>query len=106
MSFSSIPVLSLAQAHKESTKPQFLKDLREALLNVGFLYLVDTGIPQDLYDGVCKQGIDFFDLPDEEKARIDMVNEPSFLGYSKVHADVPRIVQHNTPNTTDSSAWK
>ena len=86
MAFSIIPRLDLSEARDKETKPAFLAQLRDVLLNVGFLYLKNVGIDQDMYDKVCEQGINFFDLPDEEKARIDMVNEKSFLGYAKVHA--------------------
>lgn len=84
MSFTEIPVLDLSLARNESTKPAFLDALRDALLHVGFLYLKNTGIQQDLFDRVCAEGIAFFDLPEEEKLRIEMKNTPSFLGYSRV----------------------
>ena len=82
--FKEIPILDLAEARSEEFKPVFLQKLRDALLNVGFLYIKNTGIEQDLFDKVCAEGIGFFDLPDEEKQRIEMKNQPSFLGYSKV----------------------
>lgn len=86
-SFTSIPVLSLAAARDAKTKPQFLDDLRSALLNVGFCYLSDTGLPPDLVKRVCEQTFAFFDedvLPITEKERIEMKNEKSFLGWSRV----------------------
>lgn len=83
-SFSEIPVLDLSAARDEKTKPQFLQELRNALLHVGFLYLKNTGIDQETFDQVCEQGIKFFDLPEEEKLAIEMKNKPSFLGYSRV----------------------
>lgn len=88
MSFTEIPILDLSLARQEDTKPRFLMDLRDALLNVGFLYLENTGIEQELYDEVCKEGIAFFDLPEQEKLRIEMKNQPSFLGYSRVSYNV------------------
>jgi len=84
MAFTTIPVLDLSEARSDETKPAFLKQLRDALLEVGFLYIKGTGIEQDLYDRVCEEGIHFFDLPDDEKLRIEMRNEASFLGYSRV----------------------
>ena len=84
MAFNEIPILDLSEARSEETKPAFLEQLRHALFNVGFLYIKNTGIDQELYDQVCQQGIKFFDLPDNEKARIDMINQKSFLGYAKV----------------------
>ncbi len=68
MSFESIPILDLSQAQNPSTKPQFLDQLRHALLEVGFLYLKNVGIPEDLTQKVIKEGVAFFDLPEEEKS--------------------------------------
>jgi len=85
--FTSIPVLSLAAARNPETKPKFLDDLRDALLHVGFLYLSDTGVPDDLLKRVCEQTRLFFDeniLPLTEKEKIEMKNEKSFLGWSRV----------------------
>lgn len=86
MVFTEIPVLDLAEARSEETKPAFLERLRDALLNVGFLYIKNVGIDQEVYDRVCQNGIKFFDLPRDEKLRIEMKNQPSFLGYSRVGA--------------------
>ena len=84
MAFTTIPILDLSEARSDEAKPGFLKQLRDALLTVGFLYIRGTGIEQDLYDRVCDEGIKFFDLPDGEKLSIEMKNEASFLGYSRV----------------------
>lgn len=84
MAFTQIPTLDLSEATSPSTKPAFLTQLRTALLECGFLYIKNTGISQDLYDRVCRQGISFFELDDEEKMEIEMKNQPSFLGYSRV----------------------
>jgi isopenicillin N synthase-like dioxygenase len=83
--FAEIPVLSLAAARVESTKPAFLAQLRDALLDVGFLYLADTGLPEELVAQVVTETRRFFEeLPWEEKLAIEMKNQKSFLGYSRV----------------------
>jgi isopenicillin N synthase-like dioxygenase len=83
--FSHIPILPLSGALNASTKPQFLASLRDALLNVGFLYLSDLGLPKDLLQDVVRECVGFFqELPEEEKERIEMKNERSFLGWSRV----------------------
>jgi isopenicillin N synthase-like dioxygenase len=84
MPFHAIPILDVSLARDEATKPAFLEELLDALLNVGFLYIKNTGIDQALFDKVCEEGIRFFDLPEDEKLRIEMKNAKSFLGYSKV----------------------
>lgn len=84
MAFTEIPVLDLSEARSEESRSGFLERLRDALLNVGFLYIKNTGIDQMLYDRVCEEGIRFFELSDEEKLGIEMKNQASFLGYSRV----------------------
>ena len=84
MAFQEIPILDLSLARDDKTKPELLIQLRDALLNVGFLYIKNAGIDQGLYDRVCDEGIRFFDLPQREKLKIEMKNANSFLGYSQV----------------------
>ena len=80
MSFSSIPVLDLSLARNADTKALFLDSLRSALLEVGFLYIENTGIDYELIEQVIVQGKAFFDLPEDKKLEVQMKNVPSFLG--------------------------
>lgn len=86
--FTSIPTLPLAAARSPTSKPAFLAQLRAALLGVGFLYLDVSGepaLPPALLDAVVREGVDFFArLPLGEKEAIEMKNEKSFLGWSRV----------------------
>ena len=84
MSFSAIPVLDLSLARNRDTKPAFLESLRNALLDVGFLYIKHTGIDDSLIQDVIEQGKAFFDLPDEKKLDVQMKKKPSFLGTEKL----------------------
>ena len=77
MSFDSVPILDLARARHPDTKPTFLHSLRDALLTVGFLYIKNTGIDDSLIQDVVEQGRAFFDLPQEEKMKIQMKNTRS-----------------------------
>ena len=80
MSFSSIPILDLSLSRQEESKPTFLKDLRRALIEVGFLYISNTGVDDGLIEEVISNGKAFFDLPADAKLAIQMKNEKSFLG--------------------------
>lgn len=80
MSFDSIPILDLSASRSPETKPDFLLALRHALLEVGFLYIKNTGVSDDLIHDVITEGKKFFDLPTEKKLEIEMKNAPSFLG--------------------------
>jgi isopenicillin N synthase-like dioxygenase len=66
-SFSSIPILDLSLARDPETKPAFLLELRRVLMEVGFLYIKNVGIPDELWQQVIEEGKAFFDLPREEK---------------------------------------
>lgn len=89
MSFTSIPTLSLAAARDPVTKPAFLESLRSALLNVGFLYLADTGLPTELIGSVIEQCHLFFEkLSEEQKLAIEMKHVNSFLGYSRLGNEI------------------
>ena len=84
MSFNEIPVLDLSLSRHSDTKPAFLSSLRDALLDVGFLYIKDTGINDALVQDVIGQGKAFFSLSDEQKLEIQMKNVPSFLGETQL----------------------
>ncbi|KAG6009748.1 hypothetical protein E4U21_001497 [Claviceps maximensis] len=88
MSFTSIPVLDLDLARHPDTKPMFLDQLLHALMEVGFLYLKNVGIPAELFREVISKGKAFFDIPLEEKLKIEMKNANSFLGYSRLSAEI------------------
>lgn len=98
MSFTNVPVLDLSLAGSADTKPDFLDQLRHALLEVGFLYLKNTGISQDLIDNVVEEGIKFFDIPMEEKYH-SLPAFPSFRGIISLH----NFLQHSFPFPTNQS---
>lgn len=91
MSFDSIPILDLSLSRSPDTKPAFLNDLHHALLEVGFLYIKNTGISNDLVQEVIQLGKGFFDLPTEKKLEIEMKNARSFLGYNKLGMEITRF---------------
>lgn len=83
MAFNSIPILDLSLARHANTKPSFLQSLRSALLEVGFLYIKNTGIDDELIEHVIAQGKAFFDLPEDKKLEVQMKNAASFLGMTQ-----------------------
>lgn len=91
MAFEAIPILDLSEARSNASKPAFLEKLRYALLEVGFLYIKDTGLEQSLVNEVISLGKAFFDMPKEKKLEIEMKNAPSFLGYNKLGMEITRF---------------
>lgn len=74
-----------------ATKPAFLAQLREALINVGFFYLKTPPIPLSLQEALTAKGVELFQLPLEKKLEIEMVNSPHFLGYSRLGAEITAL---------------
>lgn len=80
--FTEIPRLNLSQANDPSTEPQLLAQLRHTLINVGFMYIENHGIPEktitDLQDALPP----LFALPRAAKDEVALSKSPHFLGYS------------------------
>ncbi|ABN66860.2 Naringenin 3-dioxygenase [Scheffersomyces stipitis CBS 6054] len=91
MSFQEIPIIDLKLGLDPATKPQFLQDLRHALINVGFLLLKNYEVfgPNDNdLAKIKQQAFDFFDLPDDVKLGCEMINSPHFLGYTRLANEI------------------
>lgn len=91
MSFDSIPVIDLSLASDPATKPKFLKDLRHALINVGFLLLINYEeygpTPLD-FANIKQTTLDFFALPEKVKKDCEMIHSPHFLGYTRLANEI------------------
>ncbi|ODV81985.1 naringenin 3-dioxygenase [Suhomyces tanzawaensis NRRL Y-17324] len=91
MSFTEIPIIDLSLAFDPSTKPQFLLDLRHAIINIGFLLLKNyesLGPDDETLANVKHQAQDFFALPDAVKLGCEMIHSPHFLGYTRLANEV------------------
>lgn len=91
MSFQEIPILDLQEAFDETTKPQFLVKLRDAVINVGFLLLKNyesLGPTKEELEDIKEQAIEFFALPEQVKQRVEMINSPHFLGYTRLANEI------------------
>ena len=80
---SSIPTVDLSKAASSSTRNQLLQDLRHALLEVGFLYLTNHGIDPSIIDDLVATLPTLFNLADENKSSVALINSTHFLGYSQ-----------------------
>lgn len=81
-SFTSIPIIDLSLSSSPSTTPALLSQLRHALTEVGFLYIVNHGVPADAVEDVVNALPTLFALSSEDKDEIALRNSPHFLGYS------------------------
>ncbi|KAJ3343477.1 hypothetical protein HDU93_008136 [Gonapodya sp. JEL0774] len=88
-SFSTIPILDMAMYHgTPAQKAQFIMQLRDVLLNVGFMYIKNHGIPAEL---MARQE-DFmkrmFALPREQKLKFSVEKSPHFHGWNEMGKEV------------------
>jgi len=78
--FTEIPKLDLSLA--DTNKDLLLSQLRHALTEVGFLYITNYGVPEDVISDLVNILPALFSLPDEVKEQVSLHNSPHFLGYS------------------------
>ncbi|CUS25222.1 LAQU0S38e00122g1_1 [Lachancea quebecensis] len=91
MSFTQIPILRLTDAFNTDTKPHFLNSLRDALINVGFLFITnfeEHGPSKQDFEDIKTQAVEFFSLPDHIKDECEMINSPHFLGYTRLANEI------------------
>ena len=79
---SSLPILDLSYADNSSKRPALLKELHNAILNVGFLYIKDHGVSMETIMNLVSRLPALFDQGNSAKARLSKLNSPHFLGYS------------------------
>ena len=87
-SFTEIPALSLAQWRDASTRDQFAEELVRTCHEIGFLTLVDHGVPDDVIDSYFALLEAFFALPTPVKQEIDKQRSPHFRGWERVGAEL------------------
>ena len=85
--FTEIPTIDLSQISSPEKRPELLKQLRHALVSIGFLYVSNHGVPsnviQDLIDILPK----IFSLSDSAKEETALSNSPHFLGFSSIGSE-------------------
>lgn len=81
-SFASIPVIDLSLSSSDDTEPQLLSELRNALVNIGFLYVKNHGVPSDVIADIQEALPKLFALSTDEKEEVALEKSPHFLGYS------------------------
>ncbi|KDN61299.1 putative 2OG-Fe(II)oxygenase superfamily protein [Colletotrichum sublineola] len=81
-SFTVIPTIDLSLADDPTSEAGLLERLRHALVHVGFLYVVNHGVPEETVSAVVGALPTLFALPAAAKEEIALENFPHFLGYS------------------------
>lgn len=91
MSKRAIPLvdLSLYANGDEAQRATFVKQLGDAFHNVGFVGVVNHGIPQQLIDDFYKYAYEFFRLPTETKRQYEikgLAGQRGYTSFGKEHA--------------------
>jgi isopenicillin N synthase-like dioxygenase len=83
MTNSKIPVIdfSLFSNGNQAEKQTVIKEIYQACHQIGFMYLQNHFIPEDLIEQVFTKSKNFFDLPLEAKQKLAWSNEISNQGY-------------------------
>jgi isopenicillin N synthase-like dioxygenase len=83
-----VPVIDLAPAlaGDPGGKRRVADDIREACIRSGFFYVTGHGVSDALTGRHLDLARDFFDLPDEEKRRIDGTKSGAMRGYEPMAA--------------------
>lgn len=81
----NLPVLDLSLLTQgPGAAARFRDELRRVTHDVGFFYLVGTGIPAGLESRLHATARAFFALPEAEKLAIENVGSPHFRGYTRI----------------------
>jgi len=87
---ATIPVLDLSTARLPygPFSPEFIEELRNATHNVGFFQLTGYGASPGQAEDLLAVIKRFFDLPLEERMKLDNRLSPHFRGYTRMGTEV------------------
>ncbi|KAG9077108.1 hypothetical protein FRC06_009090, partial [Ceratobasidium sp. 370] len=81
--FESIPIIDISGLSGNShERARVANEIRDACIHVGFFYVKNHGIDTQIIENTVKASQLFFDLPIEEKTRLDIHMSSNFKGYT------------------------
>ncbi|WP_299998124.1 isopenicillin N synthase family oxygenase [uncultured Cedecea sp.] len=87
----ALPILDLSQLKGTPTdRAAFLSQLRYAAREIGFFYLINHGISNELQQAVQQLSRLFFALSDDQKENVSMIHSPHFRGYNRAVSELTR----------------
>ena len=90
MNATTLPILDLARYADPAEKSAFLTDLRHAARDIGFFYLINHGVDDQLQHSVQQLSRRFFSLADAQKQPVAMIHSPHFRGYNRAASELTR----------------
>ncbi len=87
-SFTDIPVVDIAPLIDDSNPQRVAEQIGFVCENIGFLYIENHGIDQQLIDDAYAAAKAFFDLPFEEKNKVNIeLSGPTLRGYIPMYGE-------------------
>jgi isopenicillin N synthase-like dioxygenase len=87
----ALPVLDLQLAYGDaSAQQQWQQQLRHAVRDTGFFYVIGHGISIEQQQALLTQSKAFFALSEAEKQQVAMINSPHFRGYTARATELTR----------------
>jgi isopenicillin N synthase-like dioxygenase len=84
--FHEIPIIDFADAFSKDLekRKKLAARVYDACVRVGFFYVKNHGVDENIMATVFGAAKDFFDMPLEDKMEIDLNKSPHFRGYTKL----------------------
>ncbi len=90
MNATTLPILDLARYFNPAERDAFLDQLRTSARDIGFFYLINHGVNDELQRAVQHEARRFFVLSDEQKQQVAMIHSPHFRGYNRAASEITR----------------
>lgn len=90
--FENLPILDFSEFQNLKTRDEFLKRLQHTAREIGFFYLVGHGISCAKIQNIQRITQQFFQLSQDQKDKIAMINSPHFRGYSRPYSENTRNI--------------
>ncbi|KII94609.1 hypothetical protein PLICRDRAFT_692963 [Plicaturopsis crispa FD-325 SS-3] len=82
--FTGVPIIDLQHASDPTRRRDLAKEIRDACIDVGFLYVRAHGISEEIIDDALSASKEFFALPLESKLKLDIRKTGSIKGYNGI----------------------
>ena len=89
MNATTLPLLNLAHYFNPAERDAFLEQLRTSARDIGFFYLINHGVNDDLQRAVQREARRFFALSDTQKQQVAMIHSPIFAATTVRHRKSP-----------------
>ncbi|GAA5956697.1 hypothetical protein JCM3765_005707 [Sporobolomyces pararoseus] len=87
--FDQLPVIDLSRLSSPDFEDRkaLAEEIQRASIDIGFFYISNHGIPQQVIDEAFEQGRQFFDQPTEKKMLVDLQKSNAFKGYAPLKGE-------------------